>query len=78
VDDDLDSFLFGEQDNSVEEDGNKFSLESPDTPEKQAQLSLLQKVRKDVEDFDYHITQNEIHLKHSREQLIALARGEHG
>ncbi len=72
AEEDLDSFLFGESDTSGEEDGDKFSIESPDTPEKQAQLSLLQKVRKDVEDFDYHITQNEIHLKHSREQLIGF------
>lgn len=70
--DDNDSFLFELPNNSAEEDDGHSSIESLDSPEKHAQLSLLQKVRKDVEDFDYHITQNEIHLKHSREQLIGF------
>lgn len=44
-------------------------VESVETPDRHAQQSLISKIRKDIEDFDYHITQNELHLKHSREQL---------
>lgn len=46
--------------------------ESVESPERHAQLSLLTKIRKDIDDFDNHITQNEIQLKHSREQLIGF------
>ncbi len=70
--DDSDSFLFEATTETTDETDHAFSIESLDTPEFHAQQSLLLKVRNDVEDFDHHITQNEIHLKHTREQLIGF------
>ncbi len=70
--DDSDSFLFETAAETTDENDDAVLIESLDTPEVHAQQSLLLKVRKDVEDFDHHITQNEIHLKHTREQLIGF------
>jgi DNA repair exonuclease SbcCD ATPase subunit len=70
--DESDSFLFEATTETIDETDHAFSIESLDTPEFHAQQSLLLKVRNDVEDFDHHITQNEIHLKHTREQLIGF------
>ncbi len=70
--DDNDSLLFDMPDDPVQENGDEYATESLDSPERHAQQGLFKKIRKDVDDFDYHITQNEIHLKHAREQLIGF------
>ncbi len=70
--DDNDSFLFEAATETTSGNNGALLVESLDTPEFHAQQNLLQKIREDVDDFDNHITQNEIHLKHSREQLIGF------
>ncbi|MBZ0217880.1 MAG: hypothetical protein K8F25_15080, partial [Fimbriimonadaceae bacterium] len=67
--DEDDSLLFDTPINTDNLGSEKALLESIESPQRHAQLNLIEKIRKDIEDFDFHITQNELHLKHSREQL---------
>lgn len=42
------------------------------TPERHAQLSLISKLSKDLEEFEKNISQNEFHLRHTREKLSSF------